>query len=184
MEENDDWFTKITDVIDNFDFSGAQEKFSDFVEKVSGKIGELGADAKTSVEELWSKIQKSDWFKTIKSSIDPEMYKKFDEAINQNGGYKSFVRFAWNLEEKETDELTLEFVMKWVKSNFNPKIHSSACLYVKKQAFGVTQNHLCYLDKQNEPMLDGKEKHLIIYAKKMDKELKEQLGNKDMLIFK
>ena len=98
------------------------------------------------------------------------------------------IKEAWNLEEIKTDELSLEKCISLVKKEFNQKLHSSACILDKKD---VDRNskyrfeiHICFLDKNNEPMLKGNAKHWIIYTNALDKDLLNQFAGKDMILLK
>ena len=98
------------------------------------------------------------------------------------------IKEAWNLEEIKTDELSLEKCISLVKKEFNQKLHSSACILDKKD---VDRNskyrfeiHICFLDKNNEPMLKGNAKHWIIYTNALDKDLLHQFAGKDMILLK
>ena len=96
------------------------------------------------------------------------------------------IKEAWNLEEIKTEELSLEKCISLVKKEFNQKLHSSACILDKKD---VDRNskyrfeiHICFLDKNNEPMLKGNAKHWIIYTNALDKDLLNQFAGKDMIL--
>lgn len=98
------------------------------------------------------------------------------------------IKEAWNLEEIKTEELSLEKCISLVKKEFNQKLHSSACILDKKD---VDRNskyrfeiHICFLDKNNEPMLKGNAKHWIIYTNALDKDLLNQFAGKDMILLK
>ena len=98
------------------------------------------------------------------------------------------IKEAWNLEEIKTHELSLEKCISLVKKEFNQKLHSSACILDKKD---VDRNskyrfeiHICFLDKNNEPMLNGNAKHWIIYTNALDKDLLNQFAGKDMILLK
>lgn len=98
------------------------------------------------------------------------------------------IKEAWNLEEIKTEELSLEKCISLVKKEFNQKLYSSACILDKKD---VDRNskyrfeiHICFLDKNNEPMLKGNAKHWIIYTNALDKDLLNQFAGKDMILLK
>lgn len=99
-----------------------------------------------------------------------------------------FFKRAWNLEELEMDILTLEKCIYFVKKEFNPKLYSSACILDSKN---VNRNskyrfeiHICFLDKNDNAILNGNAKHWIIHTNTLDKDLLNQFGNKDMIILK
>ena len=96
------------------------------------------------------------------------------------------IKEAWNLEEIKTEELSLEKCISLVKKEFNQKLHSSACILNKKDIDSKYkfEIHICFLDKNNEPMLKGNAKHWIIYTNSLDKDLLNQFAGKDMVILK
>ncbi|TXJ19677.1 hypothetical protein EPJ79_00530 [Brachyspira aalborgi] len=96
------------------------------------------------------------------------------------------IKEAWNLEEIKTEELSLEKCISLVKKEFNQKLHSSACILNKKDIDGKYkfEIHICFLDKNNEPMLKGNAKHWIVYTNKLDSSLLNQFAGKDMILLK
>lgn len=96
------------------------------------------------------------------------------------------IKEAWNLEEINTDELSLEKCISLVKKEFNQKLYSSACILNKKDIDSKYkfEIHICFLDKNNEPMLKGNAKHWIIYTNSLDKDLLNQFAGKDMILLK
>lgn len=94
------------------------------------------------------------------------------------------IKEAWNLEEIKTDELSLEKCISLVKKEFNQKLYSSACILNKKDIDSKYkfEIHICFLDKNNEPMLKGNAKHWIIYTNALDKDLLNQFAGKDMIL--
>lgn len=100
----------------------------------------------------------------------------------------SCIKTAWNLEEIEIEELSLEKCISIIKSEFNKELYSSACILDKKD---VDRNskyrfeiHICFLDKANEPMLNGNAKHWIVHTNALNKDLLNQFGSKNMIILK
>lgn len=100
----------------------------------------------------------------------------------------STLKIAWNLEELEMDTLSLEKCILFVKKEFKPELYSSACILDKKNVDRRSKYrfeiHICFLDKKNEPILNGNAKHWIIHTNTLDKDLLNQFGNKDMIILK
>ena len=98
------------------------------------------------------------------------------------------IKEAWNLEEIKTEELSLEKCISLVKKEFNQKLYSSACILDKKEVDRSSKYrfeiHICFLDKNNEPMLKGNAKHWIIYTNALDKDLLNQFAGKDMILLK
>ena len=98
------------------------------------------------------------------------------------------IKEAWNLEEIKTEELSLEKCISLVKKEFNQKLYSSACILDKKDVDRSSKYrfeiHICFLDKNNEPMLKGNAKHWIVYTNKLDSSLLNQFAGKDMILLK
>ena len=96
------------------------------------------------------------------------------------------IKEAWNLEEIKTEELSLEKCISLVKKEFNQKLHSSACVLNKKDIDSKYkfEIHICFLDKNNEPMLKGNAKHWIVYTNKLDSSFLNQFAGKDMILLK
>ena len=98
------------------------------------------------------------------------------------------IKEAWNLEEINIEELSLEKCISLVKKEFNQKLYSSACILDKKDVDRSSKYrfeiHICFLDKNNEPMLKGNAKHWIIYTNALDKDLLNQFAGKDMILLK
>lgn len=95
------------------------------------------------------------------------------------------IKKAWNLKEIKTEELSLEQCISLVKKEFNQKLYSSACILKKdadrnsKYEFEI---HICFLDKNDEPMLNGNTLHWIVYTNKLDSNLLNQFSDKDMIL--
>lgn len=97
------------------------------------------------------------------------------------------IKQAWNLKEIKTEELSLEQCISLVKKEFNQKLYSSACI-LKKDANRNSkykfEMHICFLDKNDEPMLNGNTLHWIVYTNKLDSNLLNQFSDKDMILLK
>lgn len=97
------------------------------------------------------------------------------------------IKQAWNLKEIKTEDLSLEQCISLVKKEFNQKLYSSACILKKdadrnsKYKFEI---HICFLDKNDEPMLNGNTLHWIVYTNKLDSNLLNQFSDKDMILLK
>lgn len=153
--------------------SQVKEKISPTLQMVAENLDNLSTVKKKLEQDIKSKIRET--FpngEEILHSIDEE-------------GFTTLISYFWNLEEESIEILTLEHVITWIKAHFNSKDHSAACLYIFKTGFLTAKEyHVCFLDKEERPMLDGSEKHLIVHAKKCDAALLEQIGNKNMVVFK
>lgn len=152
-----------------------------YCDQVYDKLNEL----LPILTEKWNKAKEQimDMLNQVANSLDGKV-KEIQEVIADFGGIEKVAVMLWNLEERTEDTISFEEVLKWLKQNLNPTIHSGGCLYVSDTKTLAKDYHVCFLDKNNKPMMDGKEKHLIIHAAKCDKALAEQLGDKNMIVFK
>lgn len=131
-------------------------------------------------------IKAGESLKNVFNKIQSDIKNKLENTSTED--ILSYIKIAWNLEEIEIEELSLEKCISLVKKEFNQKLYSSSCILDKKD---VDRNskyrfeiHICFLDKNNEPMLKGNAKHWIIYTNKLDRDLSNQFGSEDMIILK
>lgn len=154
---------------------------SDILKKA---IEEMG---KEILEQL--KIKSGESVVNILDKVKDDIKSKIDNISVDD--ILSGIKTAWNLKEIKTEELSLEKCISLIKSEFNPKLYSSACIIkkdisdIKKYKFKI---HICFLDKNDEPILNGNALHWIIHTNKLDNNLLNQFGskdnNKDMIILK
>ena len=157
------------------------EKLKERIEKIAKEsIGETARKKgnSTSFYDFIENFKKciDSFFNTLKEGASKRL-----KIIEEMGGMAAIFRMAWNVEEEETPLLKFEDVIRFAKTNFNPAKHSAACFTKLKKE---NEYHLVFLDKNQEPILDGSEKHKIFYAKALDDSLKAQLQGKDMLLLK
>lgn len=147
----------------NFD-KNSLTKLKKQLEEFTVKLGD-------SIKDILEKLNLGDEFNRV-----PE--EKLIEELKK----------SWNLEELELEELTLEKCIELVKSEFNPKKNASACILNKnnidKSIKFKYEIHICFIDNKNEPILDGGSKRWLIYTNKLDNNLINQFGNKDMIVLK
>ena len=152
-----------------------KEKLQPEIAKIATKLLEVGSLTLEKLSKEFGRIVE----------CAGEYTESVKQAVETNGGLSALTAYLWNLEEQNKDVLTLEDVIKWVKVHFDKTRHSAGCLYVFKAGmFGEKEYHVCFLSKENEPLLDGSEAHLLVHAKSIDSALAEQLGNKSMVVFK
>lgn len=115
--------------------------------------------------------------------------KDVDAMLDQEG-LMSLLAEAWNFEEIEAEEFTFLQCVQWLKKNLVRGKHAGGCLLRIREetAFkkSVKYKHhfiLCFINAQNEPMLEN-EHYAYVYANSLDKDLLAHLGEKEMLILK
>ena len=96
------------------------------------------------------------------------------------------IKTAWNLEEKYCSKYSLEEAIKWIKLN-KPSEATGGILLKMSPSDKNDKNivlHHCFIDKDQNPLLDGKHPHLIVYTREISDDLIGHFSEKDMLLFK
>ena len=90
---------------------------------------------------------------------------------------------AWNLEEKHCSKYSLEEAIKWIKLNKPSEATGGILLKMSPSDKNIVLHH-CFIDKDQNPLLDGNHPHRIVYTREISEDLTRQFGEKDMLVFK
>ncbi|WP_020004356.1 hypothetical protein [Brachyspira innocens] len=126
---------------------------------------------------------------SVKNIVE-KIEKEISDTINNVQVDELFraLKIAWKLEELHMDTLSLEKCIALVKKEFNPKLYSSACILdnssTNKSNKYKFEIQICFLDKNNEPLLNGDAKHWVIYTNSLDRDLLSQFGDKNMIVLK
>lgn len=104
----------------------------------------------------------------------------------------SLLAEAWGLEEKDCDTLAFDECVSWAKKHLSPERHSGVVILRQKNSGEFSPGpqrrrfdiHAYFMDKQNEPILDGSEPHLLAHCDDVDAAMKESFGDKDMIVLK
>ena len=154
------------------------EAFQDFLKK--GKVNPL----KTGLDSLIH------FFLFYLNQIGAKI-SDFTQSIDEIGGWSAFFSEAWNFEEIKIDEYTFAACIQWLKKHMDKTKYGAGCLLkldeqtsLKKDIEYPLQFHLCFLDHNNNPLLDGDAPHVYIHTKKLDSDLAASLADKPMLIIK
>ena len=92
------------------------------------------------------------------------------------------LKISWNYSEKNTKNYSFTELLDWVKLNL-PEHIKKACIYKTiDESKKHIQLHICFLDGNDEPLLDGDFPHQIVKTISLDKKLQDGFGNKDILI--
>lgn len=145
----------------------------DLVDSVKKALKNITISAGESARNIIGKIEKE-----ISDTINDVQIDELFKAL----------KVAWKLEELEMDTLSLEKCIALVKKEFNPKLYSSACILDNSNANKSNKYkfeiQICFLDKNNEPLLNGDAKHWVIYTNSLDRDLLSQFGDKNMIVLK
>jgi hypothetical protein len=143
------------------------------------------------IGEIAKNFQKTllDMLKPFSDKVD-----EYQTVIKEMGGISALLKTSWNLEEETVDVVTFESLVVWSKKHFKKDKYSAACFLAPKPKSNDMSSHykdevdssneynLFFLDKNNQPLLDGSQPHKIFYAKTIDADLKAQLVDKNMLL--
>ncbi len=114
------------------------------------------------------------------------LFKKYgieiEEAIQylKELGTKA-VLAAWGYTEIECQQYTFKELMKWIQDNFNQNKHSAASV-TKEMQDGKIILKCCFLNKNKEPLAEIGDLFLKVKTDSICDDLKNNFGNKDMII--
>lgn len=103
--------------------------------------------------------------------------------IQEAGGWRKFVNTAWYGEEKETSTFTFKECIEWVKPFYDKEKHSGAII-AKKQTEDRLLIKVCFLGMDGKPLSDEESHFLIVRCNEIDENLKNQFGDKNVIILR
>ena len=114
-------------------------------------------------------------------------WKELEPVFSDMG---SLLAEAWGLEEKDCDTLAFADCVAWAKKHLSPERHSGVVILRQKNSGEFSAGpqrrrfdiHAYFMDKQNNPILDGSEPHLLAHCDDVDAAMKESFGDKDMIL--
>jgi|GEM_PF-1121757 len=179
----------LKDMVD--DGFNLKEELEKMAKESIGKVTKKTDTGNFKAEEVAKNFKASllDMLKPFSDKIE-----EYQAAIKEMGGIGELLKTAWNVEEETVDVITFESLVVWSKKYFKKDKHSAACFlapkpkskwvpsFGKSDADSSNEYNLFFLDKNNQPLLDGSELHKIFYAKTVDADLKAQLADKNMLL--
>ena len=179
----------LKDMVD--DGFNLKEELEKMAKESIGKVTKKTDTGNFKAEEVAKNFKASllDMLKPFSDKIE-----EYQAAIKERGGIGELLKTAWNVEEETVDVITFESLVVWSKKYFKKDKHSAACFlapkpkskwvpsFGKSDADSSNEYNLFFLDKNNQPLLDGSEPHKIFYAKTVDADLKAQLADKNMLL--
>lgn len=119
--------------------------------------------------------------------VNSDLKDLFDIIEKKYGGIKSFIKTTWQLEEKTVEQFSFEDVLLWVKPRMNKQLYSGACVYKiesHKKKMNKNDVHICFLNLNSEPLLDGSAEHLLVHAESLDSMLVKYFGREPMIVLR
>ncbi len=110
-------------------------------------------------------------------------YADLKKTIDEIGGWDSFIKRTWNGEEKEIDIFSFKDCIEWVKKYFDNKKHSGAAVG-KIQDDKKLLLKVSFIDPDEELLSDEESPYLIVRCNDIDKNFKNQFGDKNLIILK
>ena len=179
----------LKDILD--DGFNLKEELERMAKESIGKVTKKADTSNFKAEEVAKNFKE-----TLVGMLQPLQEKagEYQAVIKEMGGIGALLKTAWNLEEETVNVVTFEALVTWSKRHFKKDKYSAACFLAPKQKgrlsslFGksepdsLNEYNLFFLDKNNQPLLDGSEPHKIFYAKTVDADIKAQLADKNMLL--
>ncbi len=95
------------------------------------------------------------------------------------------IKMAWNYEEKNTKKYSFLESVNWVKSNMPTNIKAAA-IYREENGTdnGIIKLHLCFLDEEDNPLLNGGYPHIVINTLELDNELLNNFGDNNLIVLR
>ena len=89
---------------------------------------------------------------------------------------------ALNYTEIEQPSYTFKEAVAWIKEHFDPKLHAGATITKKVAQDGTITLSCCLTNKENEPLTRAGDPFLQVRTKEICQDLKDNFGDKDMII--
>lgn len=89
---------------------------------------------------------------------------------------------ALNYTEIEQLNYTFKEAVAWIKEHFDPKLHAGATITKKVAQDGTITLSCCLTNKENEPLTRAGDPFLQVRTKEICQDLKDNFGDKDMII--
>lgn len=112
-----------------------------------------------------------------------EVYNKIKEELSSSGLEQTAenIKILWNYSEKNTKEYSFNELLSWAKDNI-PSNVKKVCVFKESALDKYIKLHICYLDEDDNPVLNGDFPHQVVNALTLDEDLTEKFGNKNMLV--
>lgn len=95
---------------------------------------------------------------------------------------KETLAVAWNYTEIEQLNYTFKEAVAWIKEHFDPKLHAGATITKEVAQDGTITLSCCLTNKENEPLTRAGDPFLQVRTKEICQDLKDNFGDKDMII--
>jgi hypothetical protein len=120
-------------------------------------------------------------FEELINGLKNEVGSKFNLSRDSA---ERILKIAWNYNEKNCEEYSLEEAIKWFKLNLPKNASGGVLLKIASTNSGELKLHHCFIDTDENPLLDGSYPHLVVNVLKLSENLGNQFGDKDMIILK
>lgn len=104
-------------------------------------------------------------------------------ALNEMLNADTFL-MAWNHTEIEQPSYTFKEAISWIKEHFDPKLHTSASITKEVSQDGTIILNCCLISKEGEPLAEPKDPFLRVETKEICQDLKDNFGDKNMIVIK
>lgn len=116
-----------------------------------------------------------------------EFLKQIQSAIDDVGGFKGFVKWTSNMDEKQCECFSFADALAWVKPRLKESVHGGAIIYKmkidpEKYAGKNLMIKISFMDKKEKVIEDTDSPYLIVECNSIDNELLNCFGDKDMIV--
>ena len=104
------------------------------------------------------------------------------EAVQALSNKEALMEALNYREIEEQPSYTFKEAVAWIKEHFDPKLHAGATITKKVAQDGTITLSCCLTNKENEPLTRAGDPFLQVRTKEICQDLKDNFGDKDMII--
>lgn len=91
---------------------------------------------------------------------------------------------AWNYTEIEQESYSFKEAISWIKKYFDPRLHTSASITKEVRQDGTIILNCCLINKEGEALTRPKDPFLRVTTRNICQDLKNNFGDKDLIVIK
>lgn len=91
---------------------------------------------------------------------------------------------AWNYTEIEQESYSFKEAISWIKKYFDPRLHTSASITKEVRQDGTIILNCCLINKEGEALTRPKDPFLRVTTRNICQDLKDNFGDKDLIVIK
>lgn len=106
-----------------------------------------------------------------------------EEALSILGDKDTWIT-AWNYTEIKQESYSFKEAINWIKKYFDPGLHTSASITKEVRQDGTIILNCCLINKEGEALTRPKDPFLRVTTRNICQDLKNNFGDKDLIVIK